>query len=53
MTAEEFLVRDELFSHPLTDEEKKIYLESVIQHSDYVKAIYEYANYLLTEDEKK
>lgn len=46
MTAEEFLVRDELFNSPLTDEEKEVYLESVIEHSDYIKAMYEYTEYL-------
>ena len=43
MTAEEFLVRDELFKTPLTEEEKHYYIDRIITHDDYIKGMIEFA----------
>ena len=45
MTAEEFLVRDELFKTPLTEEEKHYYIDKIISHDDYIKGMIEFATY--------
>ena len=45
MTAEEFLVRDELFKTPLTEEEKHHYIDRIITHDDYIKGMIEFAKY--------
>lgn len=45
MTAEEFLVRDELFKTPLTEEEKHYYIDKIISHDDYIKGMIEFAKY--------
>lgn len=45
MTAEEFLVRDELFKTPLTEEEKHYYIDRIITHDDYIKGMIEFAKY--------
>ena len=45
MTAEEILVRDELFKTPLTEKQKRYYLESIISHDDYIKGMIEFAKY--------
>ena len=42
-TAEEFLVRDELFKTPLTEEEKHYYIDRIITHDDYIKGMIEFA----------
>ena len=42
-TAEEFLVRDELFKTPLTEEEKHYYIDRIITYDDYIKAMIEFA----------
>lgn len=44
-TAEEFLVRDELFKTPLTEEEKHYYIDKIISHDDYIKGMIEFARY--------
>ena len=41
--AEEFLVRDELFKTPLTEEEKHYYIDRIITYDDYIKAMIEFA----------
>ena len=43
LTAEEFLVRDELFKTPLTEEEKHYYIDRIITHDDYIKGMIEFA----------
>ena len=43
LTAEEFLVRDELFKTPLTEEEKHYYIDRIITYDDYIKAMIEFA----------
>ena len=45
MTAEEFLVRDELFKTPLTEEEKHYYIDRIISHGIYIKGMIEFAKY--------
>ena len=42
-TAKEFLVRDELFKTPLTEEEKHYYIDRIITYDDYIKAMIEFA----------
>ena len=42
-TAEEFLVRDELFKTPLTEEEKHYYIDRIITYDDYIKGMIEFA----------
>ena len=42
-TAEKFLVRDELFKTPLTEEEKHYYIDRIITHDDYIKGMIEFA----------
>ena len=42
-TATEFLVRDELFKTPLTEEEKHYYIDRIITYDDYIKAMIEFA----------
>ena len=42
-TATEFLVRDELFKTPLTEEEKHYYIDRIITHDDYIKGMIEFA----------
>ena len=42
-TAEEFLVRDELFKTPLIEEEKHYYIDRIITHDDYIKGMIEFA----------
>ena len=42
-TAAEFLVRDELFKTPLTEEEKHYYIDRIITYDDYIKAMIEFA----------
>ena len=44
-TAEEFLVRDELFKTPLTEEEKHYYIDRIITYDDYIKGMIEFAKY--------
>ena len=43
LTAEEFLVRDELFKTPLTEEEKHYYIDRIITYDDYIKGMIEFA----------
>ena len=43
--AEEFLVRDELFKTPLTEEEKHYYIDRIITYDDYIKGMIEFAKY--------
>lgn len=43
LTAEEFLVRDELFKTPLTEEEKHYYIDRIITCDDYIKGMIEFA----------
>ena len=42
-TATEFLVRDELFKTPLTEEEKHYYIDRIITYDDYIKGMIEFA----------
>ena len=42
-TAKKFLVRDELFKTPLTEEEKHYYIDRIITHDDYIKGMIEFA----------
>ena len=42
-TAAEFLVRDELFKTPLTEEEKHYYIDRIITYDDYIKGMIEFA----------
>ena len=42
-TSEEFLVRDELFKTPLTEEEKHYYIDRIITYDDYIKGMIEFA----------
>ena len=48
-TATEFLVRDELFKTPLTEEEKHYYIDRIITYDDYIKAMIEFAKIHVTE----
>ena len=48
-TATEFLVRDELFKTPLTEEEKHYYIDRIITHDDYIKGMIEFAKYHVQE----
>ena len=41
-TAEEFLLRDELFKTPLTEEEKYYYIDTIITYDDYIKGMIEF-----------
>ena len=43
LTAKEFLVRDELFKTPLTEEEKHYYIDRIITYDDYIKGMIEFA----------
>lgn len=45
MTANEFIVRDEKFIGPLTEKQKEIYVDSIIQHHDYIQAMVDFAKY--------
>ena len=48
-TAKKFLVRDELFKTPLTEEEKHYYIDRIITHDDYIKGMIEFAKYHVQE----
>ncbi len=43
MTAKEFLVRDELFSKPLTAKEKDFYIKTILSHNGYIEAMIAFA----------
>lgn len=45
MTAEQFLVANQHFTKPLTEREKEIYIDNVIEHHVYVKRMIEFAKY--------
>ena len=51
--AEEFLVRDELFKTPLTEEEKHYYIDRIITYDDYIKAMIEFAKMHVQESLKQ
>ena len=47
MTPEEFIISRN-FTTPLTKKEQKSYFDSMISHSGYIKAMEEYASYVLS-----
>lgn len=47
MTPEEFIISRN-FTTPLTKKEQKVYFDSMISHSGYIKAMEEYASYVLS-----
>ena len=49
MSAEQFLVADQHFTKPLTEREKQIYIDNVIEYHIYVKRMVEFAKYHVQE----